>query len=128
MNERLKYAESCQLAYKLPNSYLLIIIDGMAQNHYKLPWYNNLKSTENALPQHLQGVINRMRGFTIYRTFYIVRFGTNLAIHSFICTLEDTLIKEGRLSDTIFLQVDGGSENTAKAVLGICELLVAKDL
>jgi len=128
MNERMKYAERRQLAYKLPNSFLSIIIDGMAQNHCKLPWYNNLKDTDNALPQHLQGVLNHGRSFTIFRTFHNVRSGANLAIHSFLCELEETINREGRLPDTIFLQIDGGSENTAKAVLGICELLVAKRL
>ena len=126
MNERMKYAERRQMACNLPKSYLSIIIDGMAQNHCKLPWYCNLKDSENSLPQHLQGVLNHGRGFTIYRTFHNIRTGANLAIHTFLCTLEDTLKEEGCLPDTIFLQIDGGSENTAKCVLGVCELLVAR--
>jgi hypothetical protein len=56
MNERMKYAERRQIACKLPQSYMSIIIDGMAQNHCKLPWYCNLKDSEISLPQHLQGV------------------------------------------------------------------------
>jgi len=126
MNERMKYAERRQLACKLPKSYLSIIIDGMAQNHCKLPWYGNLKDSDNTLPQHLQGVLNHGRGFTIYRTFHNVRGGANLAIHCFLSTLEDTIKEEGCLPETIFLQIDGGSENTAKSVLGVCELLTAR--
>lgn len=126
MNERMKYAERRQIACTLPQSYMSIIIDGMAQNHCKLPWYCNLKDSENSLPQHLQGVLNHGRGFTIFRTFHNIRTGANLAIHTFLCTLEDTIKEEGCLPDTIFLQIDGGSENTAKCVLGACELIVAR--
>lgn len=34
----------------------------------------------------------------------------------------------GRLPDTVYYQVDGGSENTAKSVLMMCELIVARRL
>jgi hypothetical protein len=34
----------------------------------------------------------------------------------------------GKLPDIIYHQIDGGSENTAKVTLEICELLVAKRL
>lgn len=34
----------------------------------------------------------------------------------------------GKLPDTIFIQIDGGGENTAKITLAMCELLVAKGL
>ena len=33
-----------------------------------------------------------------------------------------------RLPDTIYYQIDGGSENTAKCVIAMCELLVARRL
>jgi hypothetical protein len=32
------------------------------------------------------------------------------------------------LPDIIYIQIDGGSENTAKAVLWICELIISKRL
>ncbi len=34
----------------------------------------------------------------------------------------------GVLPDTLFYQIDGGSENTAKAVYYLCELIVARRL
>ena len=34
----------------------------------------------------------------------------------------------GSLPDVIYIQIDGGSENTAKAVLLICELIICKRL
>lgn len=37
-------------------------------------------------------------------------------------------MEKGSLPATIFYQIDGGSENTAKIVLGMCELVVARRL
>jgi hypothetical protein len=34
----------------------------------------------------------------------------------------------GKLPNTIFIQIDGGGENTAKIALALCELLIAKGL
>jgi hypothetical protein len=36
------------------------------------------------------------------------------------------IIFVGKLPETIFYQIDGGSENTAKAVMYFCELLIAR--
>jgi len=36
--------------------------------------------------------------------------------------------RDGKLPDTIFIQIDGGVENTAKIFLALCELIVAKGL
>ena len=45
--------------------------------------------------------------------------GSNLAVYCFLADLEEKLFREGRLPDTIFHQIDGGSENTAKMMLGV---------
>jgi len=37
-------------------------------------------------------------------------------------------MREGRLPNTIYFQVDGGAENVAKSVLVMMELLIAKRL
>ena len=59
----------------------------------------------------------------------------NAQIHSFLLELENQTKKivDGvatvvKLPDTLFYQIDGGSENTAKSVLAFCELLVARRL
>eukprot|EP01041_Mallomonas_annulata_P012238 gene12238-25709_t len=100
----------------------------MAQNHMELPWFANIKSYGDKLAQHLQGMLSYNRSMTINRTFHNFKNTSNLAIHCFLCALEDTYKLEGKLPDTIFLQIDGGSENTSKATLGIAELLVARRL
>lgn len=51
--------------------------------------------------------------------------GANLQIHTFLLNLE-SMRKCGPLPSTVFYQVDGGSENTAKAVIAICELIISK--
>jgi hypothetical protein len=62
----------------------------------------------------------------MFRTYHNVLSGANLQIHTFLKSLEQVLQEDHELPDTLFVQIDGGSENTAKSVLGICELLVAK--
>ena len=42
--------------------------------------------------------------------------------------LERVIEKENKLPPTVYYQVDGGFENTARAVLTICELLIIKRL
>lgn len=54
--------------------------------------------------------------------------GSNVAVHCFLLQLERRIATHGRLPDTIFYQVDGGSENANVVTLAICELLVAKRL
>jgi len=82
----------------------------------------------SALPQHLQGVLNHGRNFTIYRTFHNIINDSNLQIHCFLLSLESTLRAEHKLPDTVYYQVDGGSENIAKVVHLICELIIARRL
>lgn len=64
----------------------------------------------------------------MFRTFHNTFTGSNLQIHTFLLSLEQALGSEEQLPETLYLQVDGGSENTAKAMLGICELLIAKGM
>ena len=59
---------------------------------------------------------------------YRVNTGTNTAIHCFLCSLEAVYLREGALPQTLYHQIDGGSENTSHAMMGICELLVSKRL
>ena len=52
---------------------------------------------------------------------------SNLQLHCFLSNLESVYKKEGnKLPDTIFYQIDGGSENIDKRVFAVCKLLVAK--
>jgi len=76
----------------------------------------------------MQGMINHGRKFTIFRTFHNIVLGASVQLHCFLLELEALRMREGKLPDTIYFQVDGGAENVAKSVLVMMELLVAKRL
>ena len=111
-----------------PKSYLSLITDGMAQSHCVLPYLKNLSSVSTPLTQHIQGVILHGRLTVLDRTFHNIGNGANLQIHTLLLSLEKVIKAEGKLPSTFFYQIDGGSENTAKAVYFLCELIVAKRL
>lgn len=124
MSERMEYGKRRQHAVAVPGQAMSSIQDGMAQNHSLLPYYGNMKAMAT-VPQHLQGVLTHGIGLTFYRTIN-GRGGANLAIHTFLSELEKLTQKKGSLPPVIYHQIDGGSENTAKAFMAICELLVAR--
>ena len=129
MNERKSYALRRNQAYELPEMHMSIISDGMAQAHCMLPWFSNqYQFGDYYVPQHLQGVLNHARQFTFYRTFHNVTGGGAFQLHCFLLELDYYYDKDGKLPDTIYYQIDGGSENIAKTVLAMMELLVAKRL
>lgn len=75
------------------------------------------------------GVINHgERVFTINRTFHNVRDNANMQLHSLLLDIERVYLEKGFLPPVLYFQIDGGSENIAKHVYGMIELLVAKGL
>jgi len=100
----------------------------MAQSHCVLPWNANLDQSNASLSQHFQGVLAHGRFTRMFRTYHNLSNTANIQIHTLLLSLEDVYNKEGRLPYTCYFQIDGGSENTAKVVLIICELIVAKGL
>lgn len=101
----------------------------MAQSHCILPWQKNLASAvKPTLTQHIQGVLMHGRKTIFYRTFHTVDNTSSLQIHTFLLSLEKIRTEMGVLPDTLYYQIDGGSENTARAVYFLCELIVARRL
>ena len=64
----------------------------------------------------------------MYRTFHTINNCANVAIDTFLDIPERTINEEGRLPDTVYHQIDGGSENTAYCWFALCELIVARRL
>ena len=128
MGERMCYYNRRNEAMSLPSTVWSLISDGMAQIHCQLPHQGNLADFPVKLPQHIQGVLVHGKLMDIHRTFHNVVNNANAGIHSFLVTLEKNYIKEKRFPDKLYYQVDGGSENTAKVMFGIAELIVAKGL
>lgn len=128
INKHKQYVFRIQQALNYKCDFLSIVSDGMAQSHCLLPWEAGMHCWNKHLPQHLQGVIAHGRHHIIYRTFHTVNKGSNLQIHCFLLTLRKIFEVDGCLPETIYYQVDGGSENIAKAVIAICEIIIAKRL
>ena len=128
MNERIEYAKRRHEAETFPSQHLSIISDGMAQNHCQLPYFANQDTWNDYFPQHLQGILMHGRKMKVYRTFHTVANSSSLQLHCFLLALEDVIRYENKLPDTVYYQIDGGSENTAKCVLAMCELIVARRL
>ena len=128
MGERILYADRYKQAIDYPQDFLSIVSDGMAQHHNQLPYLANQVSFPKTLPQHLQGVLCHGRKLLMFRTFHTISNGMNVQIHSFLHTLEYIIETEGKLPDVVYYQIDGGSENVAKVVLVICELIISQGL
>lgn len=127
MGEKAAYYDRALQAKNDSFNYVSLITDGMAQNHTRLPWLANLKDFSFAIPQHLQGVIDHGTEFVVYRTFHNIAVDSNLAIHCILLQLEQKL-RHGILPSTVYLQIDGGSENANKYTLAVCELLIIRRL
>ena len=126
MGERRTYYDRRLKAEMDPSLYLSTIADGMQQNHCMLPWYGNTKTPANHVKQHLQGVYMHGDNMTIYRTFANVGGGANLAIHTWLLSLENlSRCRSGRLPKVLYHQIDGGPENANVEFLAVCHLLVA---
>jgi hypothetical protein len=128
MGERQSYYARRNDAMLMPADYWSGIGDGMMQSHCQLPHRGNMVQFPSTLPQHLQGILAHGRSMEIYRTFHNVSNGCNLSLHCLLLALEKVKLEKGRIPDVVYYQIDGGSENTGRAVLGICELIVARGL
>ena len=104
----------------MPLKYVSIITDGMMQAYCYLPWYGNFNSSRH-LPQHIQGVLSHGRDMNVFRTYHNVFNGANLQLHTLLLTLESILkpLPTDDRPDTLYIQIDGGSENSAKELCGM---------
>ena len=128
MGERRCYHERILESLTSPDHFLSAVSDTMAQNHMMLPWIGNLAQPKVCLPQKMTAVLCHNRCFVGYRFFHNVGGGANASIYCMLRTLERIKEMEGRLPETFYYQVDGGSENSNLATLGYCEFIVARRL
>lgn len=64
----------------------------------------------------------------MYATYGSVQSGADLIMTCIMTQLEKRIEKYGALPSTIYIQIDGASENCNQFVLALCELLVASKL
>jgi len=126
--ERSAYVHKRQLAQEHPDLYMSLIIDGMSQDHCVLPYCANKVAKNVILKQKIIGA--KQHGFarSFYRTFPHVSSGSNVAIEVLLHEIEKRMqhCKEtGKtMPDVLFLQIDGGPENTSRAFYGMLDQLV----
>jgi hypothetical protein len=155
--ERQAYYDRAMRAVTMPSLYMSLILDGklrvaciferlvlwflivcvrmtnigMQQSHSELPHRGTSQPLNDSVIQHIQGVIEHGRAFTIYRSFANVRHDRNLLIHCLLMQLEDRLCDKrfgNKLPETIFIQIDGGAENANLTLLGLLTLMAHKQL
>jgi hypothetical protein len=102
-------------------------LDGMTRTHSMFPSVGQDYTFPKPLGHKMEGLINHNRRQHILHTFQNVKSGTNIAIHLVLLELE-WMYDNHDLPPTIFLQIDGGSENTSRAFIILCELLIARRL
>jgi len=129
------YYRRAEQAKDWPDTYYSSISDGMCSSKTKIPSRaSNIFEFNPTLPVHIQAELVHGRALHVYRTYHNVHGGSNMATHCWLLSLEQESkkrIKQGKktsLPEVIYHQIDGGPENTAKATLAMCELLVAKRL
>jgi len=127
MQQKLQYYENRRKAIDSPNEYMSIIFDGMSSNHTLLPHHADQKVSTNQVVQHIQGVKIHGLSRVVYRSFPHISNGFNVAAHVLIHEIKRNMeycLKENLpFPHTLFIQSDGGAENTAQAMFGLIELL-----
>lgn len=125
-----RYKKRCHqalVAQSTPNPTVMsLIIDGMDQGKCVMPYGGRQDSFGQAMHQHITGVKQHGVGLTLYRTTETVIKGANLTIYCILDRLEAFFKEHYYYPETLYIQVDGGSENANKFVPAMLELLIAK--
>lgn len=124
MHDRLLYHKRMEQAKTFPSEFISIITDGMQQTHCELPYSANRRPHEYKLKQHLQGVTTHGKRTRMYRTLDHISLGANATIYTLLCALEEEYNSSSCLPKTLYVQIDGGSENANYAVLAWMEILI----
>lgn len=131
MGERQTYYDRQEMSRQNPHDIGSFIMDGMQQEHSKIPQQAQAHQFDPQVKMHLMGILEHGHNLTIYRSFGITKSDTNENIHCFLLQLERRLL-DGRygfsLPKTIYLQIDGATDNTSKAFYAICALLVSRKI
>ena len=135
--ERQKYYTHRDKAKRNPNEYLSLIMDGMDQAKLKVPNYvTTTKDNSAQMDVKLSGVKAHGIGEYFYFSNNEFKPGANLNIECLHRTLidlrrrydEEIAKPEAKLKTfphTLYLQVDGGSENKNRYLKAYCDRLVA---
>jgi hypothetical protein len=128
MGEKLLYYQRRAEAANSNGEIGSIIIDKMGTHATQLPLLSNLNSFKSVFPVTVTGAISHGTNET---TFYLstpnVSTGAAYTIHCILSELRKLYNQNGRKPlKKVFIEIDGASDNVAKAVLAACEHLVFK--
>ena len=128
MGEKLLYYERRKEAINSNGEIGSIIIDKMGTHATQLPLLSNLNSFNTVFPVAVTGAISHGTNET---TFYLstpnVSTGASYTIHCIFSELRKLYLRNGsKPLKKVFIEIDGASDNVAKAVLAACEHLVFK--
>ncbi len=129
MLERRQYKKRAEFARRPENrdKVLSFIVDGMDQSHSRIPRTgSSLDYPHEQLTQHLTGLLEHGGDLYIHRTFDNLSKGANLTVHCILLAIERFLDNHGKFPEEMYVQLDGGSENANRVVLGFLELLIAR--
>ena len=128
MGEKLLYYQRRAEAANSDGEIGSIIIDKMGTHATQLPLLSNLYSLKDHFPVAVTGAISHGTNET---TFYLstsnVSTGASYTIHCIFAEMRKLYQKnKNQPLKKVFIEIDGASDNTAKAVLAACEHLVFK--
>ena len=128
MGEKLLYYQRRAEAENSNGEIGSIIIDKMGTHATQLPLLSNLNQSKTVFPVTVTGAISHGTNET---TFYLstpnVFTGASYTIHCILSELRKLYIKNGRKPlRKLFIEIDGASDNVAKAVVAAIEHLVFK--
>ena len=127
----LKFRYYRRIFYALNNKkkVMSIIIDGMDQNHCRIPYYGNQHKFSSPLDQGITGIKEHGFGLTLYRTIGTVKNkSSDFTIYCILSQLESWFIRNRCYPEELFIQIDGGAENANKNLLSMLELIVIRKM
>lgn len=128
MGEKLLYYQRRAEASSSNGEVGSIIIDKMGTHATQLPLLSNLNQLKATFPVAVTGAISHGTNET---TFYMstpnVSTGASYTIHCILSELRKLFSKNNRQPlKKVYIEIDGASDNVAKAVIAACEHLVIK--
>ena len=127
MGEKLLYYKRRQEAKESDGRVWSIILDGMSSYSTHVPIGGNSREYNPSFGTHIQGCISHGGNeTTLYWSFPNLMTGASFMI-DVLHREFDRLLKAGNPKpEKVYIQVDGGSENSARAVFMACEHLVSR--
>lgn len=103
-----------------------VIIDLEDSSKTGLPYLGMEASFAKQIEHHLTGAKLHGDHVHFFPTMNTVGKSANLTCYCILRTIEMFHARHKRFPETIYVQVDGGSENANETVLAMCELIIQK--